>query len=706
MAKRVKGTGAGGKTNTGGRDKISIKSGQIQQGDAADMEKKVKARQEQKKVTHSKIPAIQNGNPRDYLFSMSLAPEINQSTHWFQMLVIAFFTSGIIVITRMAVYERPMSQFFWSGGNNDLTDFFSYYKMGAILVCAILALVLLLYRVFVQAFYVKRSFAYIPMAVYAAFVLLSYTFSDYKEFALWGWNDRFEGTVSLLSYMVMLFFIINSINSERNVKWVLYPLAAVSALLGALGLSQALDHDFFRTPLGKKLITPSWFWDQVDNLNFTFQNKEIYQTVYNINYVSFYLTLQIPLFGLLFIRTVAAGKGEPVWKKILWGALFSLLVFNLIGSASSGGLMGMAVVVLVAVIVLNSRIIKWWKPVIILLVITVIVAGASYERWMPELSGAIKGVLGVETATNLPGWGDNAPTNSDDSSAAAGVESDAAENVRHKIDYMETTGSAIILSFEGNEIVFITFPDDPTALKVYDAAGDSLTLIPTNVSPVYRVDDERFKTITVRPAQDEEENYYFVLGTDGNEWPFRITENGPKYRTGMGAFVDLHKVPAVGWENNQGFGSGRGYIWSRTIPMMKDTLIIGHGADTYCAYFPHDDYVGKYNSGTFTTSINIVVDKPHNMYFGAIIGTGGISMLALLVLWGIYIIQSFLIYWKESYHSFISYAGAGIFFGICGFLVSALVNDSSVSVMPMFYSLLGTGIAINMILKKKLDGSY
>lgn len=654
-------------------------------------------KKQSKKEANNVDESLYTHSSKDYLFNMSLAPRIEESTHWFQMSVAAFFTAVIIMITRMATYQRPMEQFFWSGGENNLTDFFSYNKMVAILVCAVLALVLLLYRVFIQSFYIKRSLVYIPMLVYSIFVVLSYFFSDYKEFALWGWNDRFEGTLSLLSYMVLLFFIINSVNSEKNVKWIIYPLAVSSTLLGLLGLTQASDHDFFRTTIGKKLITPSWFWDQVDNLKFTFQNKEIYQTVYNINYVSFYLTLLIPLLGLLFIRSVMLGKKEPVWKKVVWGALFTLQVFNLIGSASSGGLMGMAVVVLVAVVVLNKRILKWWKPVAMLLVLTVIVAGISYERWMPELSGAFNGVLGRQTVQQESNNGNLTAENSVDTSSV----DTATVNTRHKVDYMETTGDAIVISFEGNEIIFITFPDDPTALKVVDAKGESLSLVPTNVTPVYKVDDERFSQITVRPAQDEASNNYIVVGTDGFEWPFRLTSEGPYYITGLGKLIELGKVRSVGWETNLEFGSGRGYIWSRSIPMMKETLVLGYGADTFCIYFPHNDYVGKYNSGTFTNNINIVVDKPHNMYFGAIIGTGGISMLALLVLWGIYIIQSFLIYSKERYLSFISFVGAGIFFGICGFLVSGLVNDSSVSVMPMFYGLLGTGIAINMMLNKR-----
>jgi hypothetical protein len=128
-------------------------------------------------------------------------------------------------------------------------------------------------------------------------------------------------------------------------------VAVVSALLSLLGLSQYLGHDFFQTALGQCLITPRTttlsgvpvaMWDRIAEaaaqgkpfINFVFQNGEIYQTVYNVNYVSFYLTLLIPLVIMLFITEKGRGK------KCLWGALFSLLMMNLIGSASSSGFWG------------------------------------------------------------------------------------------------------------------------------------------------------------------------------------------------------------------------------------------------------------------------------------------------------------------------------------------------------------------------------
>ena len=132
--------------------------------------------------------------------------------------------------------------------------------------------------------------------------------------------------------------------------------------------------------------------------------------------------------------------------------------------------------------------------------------------------------------------------------------------------------------------------------------------------------------------------------------------------------------------------------------MLKDTIFVGHGADTYCIFFPQNDYAGKYNAGW---PLNMVVDKPHNMYLEAAIGTGVLSVLALLALFGIYIVQSVRLYFRAAFEkNFTTYAGAGIFFGICGFLATAAVDDSSISVMPMFYALLGTGIAINRMIKR------
>ena len=50
---------------------------------------------------------LQNG----YLWAMSQAPKIDESTHSFQLAIAAFFTAFIILVVRASVYTRPMEQF-------------------------------------------------------------------------------------------------------------------------------------------------------------------------------------------------------------------------------------------------------------------------------------------------------------------------------------------------------------------------------------------------------------------------------------------------------------------------------------------------------------------------------------------------------------------------------------------------------------------
>ncbi len=640
----------------------------------------------------------------DYLFAMSHAQSIDQAGGITQMIPIVCFTAFVILIVRMHTYHRPMTQFFWTNSldEDQITDFFSYNKMVLICVAAGLALLILLFRLTTQSLAIKRCYAYIPMGVYSIFVILSYAFSSYKEFALWGWNDRFEGTIPLLAYMIMLFFIINGVNTEDNVKQIVIPLAISAFILSVLGITQALDHDFFRTAIGQKLLVPNLqltnggtTWEAIDNaiangglyLNFTFNNKEIYQTVYNINYVSFYLTLLVPLFVMLFVRAFQ-DKETKLWKKIALGALIALLIYNFIGSKSAGGYMGIGAAFIVGVILFNKQLLKWIKPLIVVLVIIAIVMVATFGRWWPEISGAVKSVLGITNAAQQqtqpvnPGPGELVPT----------------------IDYMITGSNTVTMSINGNEIIGAVELDGDviTGFTLSDGDGQVLSMLPMEQAGVYEINDERFHDyVTVALASDGS-HYFLQFTTGGTAWNFVPSDGEMYFYAGTKKLTKLDKIPAWGFKNNRDFGSGRGDIWAHSFPLIKDTLFIGTGADTFCAVYPQNDFAAKYNSVSGTSSLYVIVDKPHNMYIHMAIGTGVISLLAILLLYGTYLVQSFKLFWKRDLENdFLYYAGVGTFLGCTGFIVTGIVDDSTVSVMPMFYGLLGMGIAINMIIKRR-----
>jgi len=634
---------------------------------------------------HASNELLSNRRTSGYLWNMRRAPKIDNNMGIIQALPLIIFSAAVIFLVRMVVYTRPMEQFFWAAGNTQV-DFFSYFKMMAIITCAAAALIFILYRVFTKKLAIKRTFVYIPMLVFSLFVILSHIFSKYREFSLLGFNERFEGTLVLLSYMVMLFYTINTVNTEKNVKYVLYPVAVSSFLLSLIGISQAAGHDFFKTRLAGMLILPKSQWENMSKFIFKFNNNEIYQTVYNINYVSFYLTLLLPIFGLLFINSIMKGKQEKLSRKIIWGGLVILLVFNLIGSASSGGYLGMGIVVISAIVILYKKVLSWWKPIAVLAGITLIVSVITFDKWFPELTNAIKGTLMTD----------------------AQIQAGNASTGRHYIDYMEVLSreNTIKLSIDGNELTFVLYLNNgsPSELSVLDGNGDPVELeSPGDKKRIrtlnrYSLNDARFEGCSFRIITNNNGDNYLVITTDDQNWTYLVTSNGLYYVDVFGKRSEIKKTAAIGFKNRQNFGSRRGYIWSRTIPLMRDTLLIGRGADTFCIYFPNDDYVGKFNTGF---GLNSIVDKPHNMYMMMAVGTGVTSLIAFLVLLAVYFAQSFNIYRCGKINSFSELVGLGIFLGVLGFSVSGLVNDSSVSVMPLFYGLLGTGIAINIMIKRR-----
>jgi hypothetical protein len=710
-----------GKDTRAAAPKAEARAKDKDKGNAKVGARKRSAMQAQKKGLFGRGAATQDARA-DYLVSMGHAPRIDEGHFGLQLVPAALFAAVVILIVRQYYYFREMTEYFWSGqtavtpGATNQTEFFSHYKLVLIEVCAVLAILMILYRVITQQFAVKRSHLYIPMLVYVVFVFLSFLFSEYKDVAWGGWNDRFEGTAAILCYFVLLFYIINSVNSERNIKWILYPVAGTSVVLSILGITQATGHDFFQTTLGQKLIVPnmmlengSMAWDAIDAaaargerfLSFTFQNNEIYQTVYNINYVSFYLTLLIPVFAMLFIQA------QGIVKKSIWGVIFALVVFNMLGSASAGGYLGIFVILVMAVVVLNKRLLQWWRSIVALLAIFVIVgAGATAvvghfggQLWYDEIKGAVSNVLALEpeAPADVPGRVDDGAADESLSVSGSAVAAEAP-----RLDYFSTDGNVLTISLNGNVAKVTVYPNN--SLTMQDADGKTLTFTQNPDDAVITIDDSRFAGLTLVPAPDENGTTTYIvvrLANDERQWPFTLTgENNDTllYRNDLGRMLPLRNVPHFGFKDNPGFGSGRGYIWSASLPLIKDTFFIGHGADTYVLYYPHDDYVGKANAGW---NINMIVDKPHNMYIHTAVGTGVISLLALLALFGIYIVQSVRLYWREEYDGFAPYAGLGIVLGITGFLVSGIVDDSTVSTMPMFYGLLGTGIAINMMVKRK-----
>ena len=84
-------------------------------------------------------------------------------------------------------------------------------------------------------------------------------------------------------------------------------------------------------------------------------------------------------------------------------------------------------------------------------------------------------------------------------------------------------------------------------------------------------------------------------------------------------YASFDEIRQIGDGRFDRFATGRGYIWSRTLPIVLEKPLLGYGGDTFALYFPQNDLLGKAN--TYNT-FNMYVDKPHNMYLQMVVNFG------------------------------------------------------------------------------------
>ena len=613
----------------------------------------------------------------------------------------AFVFTLSILLVRLHLFSMPMTDIYWSEATDEstLSDLFNYWKAMAIIGAACLAVIVFVAAYFKDSVRFKKSFLYIPALIYATFVLLSFAFSDYKYFALRGMSEHFEGTIVLLAYIMIVFFLANMVDSERRLKLVVYCALGAALLLGILGITQATGHDFFSTAIGQKMMTPNYTldtgiksWDMIDILaasgqsayDFSFTEGEVYQTVYNINYVPLYLTLLIPITSIVFVYLWMHDNRLKKSLSIIFLAIYALLIYNFFAANSASGYVGLLMLLVSLLVVFHRQLKTWFKPIICLIIVLGIMMGITIDRWLPEMNSAFEllsrrcidhvyasDITGIQYEFNNPPGRTRAP-----------------------IDYIDSCPGYMLFSIGGNSIK-VTRDDEASAFIITDGMDNQLYLRQiADDDGYFEILDDRFHDYVKLTLMKSEEYSYIVFATIWDKWMFRYDGTTFLYENAVGKEVLLKPVKHSGLIDYE-VGSFRGLIWATVIPMLSDYLICGSGADTFAYAYPQYDYATVY-SVLGSRNLSVVTDKAHNLYMQYWVNTGFISLLAWLTMVGYYLVGAVKQFRKRGFVDFCDFVNGGIFCGICGFLAVAFFNDGSVNTMPMFYTMLGTGLAINM----------
>lgn len=592
--------------------------------------------------------------------------------------VLLFLVVAIIpLVVRQSNIDVSQYEYGIIRSSSVVADVFSYNK--AVLLC-IVAGCIIIYKflglITSNDFEFKlqyRNKAVILVFVYGLLGVLSTLFSSYKYVAVNGISERYEGLLVMISYVVFFVTALHYADNEKALKWVLTAFGVSSLLIGLVGAFQYFGMDIFKTELMAKLVQGSYY---KEGTLLGIKYNSVYTTLYNPNCVGLYTAMMFPFMTMLaFLLPIKS------YYKYIFGSLAVLMGINLIGSGSLGGFVGVIAtfvfcLILAVIYYFYKRVYKTMsiKMAMGIAVCAVVIAFAgigavgSKANVVEKLRIVMEAVKNPELLTNPNFFED------------MDIQGDRA-NIYTK------TGIITLVNNDGNVDLL---QNDTLLSPVSESAMSDIEngrVLTYNVDGLSRGELQLYDDKAVFIGYDENESAtHFLFGVVGDTF------------TGLDKFgspVDINEgVKSVGFEGIERLGSSRGYIWSRSIPLIAENIIIGKGPDTFSLEFPQEDTKGKLIS---FGNPYVIVDKPHNMYLQIAINTGLLSLLAVLALAVIYVVQTISRIFKDKSSKLVFCVRWAILSGVIGYMAAGLTTDSVVSVAPVFWVMLGMGYAVNSI---------
>lgn len=586
------------------------------------------------------------------------------------LIPLIFIISILPLIVRMKIYNANLSEFPWFSADDTQTDFFLYYKSLFFILTSFIIAALLLWmflrsksqsksssNLIIEDGKYKFTKLLIPLGIYGLLALLSTVFSKYSSYGFNGIFEQFESIYVLLGYCLVVYYAYIVVNSQEDVSVIIKWLTISVLVMCLLGLTQATGHSFYESTMGKKLIVPSANWDILDQLRFAFEKNRVYLSLYNPNYVGLYTSLISPILLMLLFFA----------KDIKLKAVYSISILGLllcmIGSSSRNGFVALCISLLFILILLRKLILKHWKfftSVSMLIIVGFFVINAYMGN---TFVNRLK-LMFTDTQSHA-----------------------------YNLTSIQTNDDHVAITYKGNSLSIYSEPA-PDGLLTYLAIDSNGVQMPMTFEPTtyaYTITDPLYP-FTITPVNLDDVLGFGIL-IDGVNWYFsNFTSDGSYYYyNSYGKFDKIVDAESLIFTNHERIGSGRGYIWSRTIPLLKNHVILGTGADTFSIAFPHNDYLGRQHNGYGAT----VITKPHNMYLQMATQTGVFSVIAFLVFYGMYFISTLRLCWNNTFETYMSQISAAILVGTIGYMISGLFNDSTITVSPVFWALMGVGLAVN-----------
>ncbi len=513
-----------------------------------------------------------------------------------KLIPIIMFAGILPLIVRLKIVEVKGLDFVWLPDPFVYSDIFNYHKAEFLWMSALVAILFMIIGWVMKKFELKYARYDIFLMLFLVTVVISSLITSYKSTALLGYADRWHGVLTWLSYGVLYLYTKSVIDSEKDKIIALRILLISGLLMGLIGLTQFMGIDVFKLDFFKQLMIPLQYRSMVnlDDVKFVFEANRVYMTLYNPNNIGVYVAGMLPI-------SLVGYKSENGFWKTLWILLAVLLLIALYGSYSRAGLVATVLAATIYAVLNLKRVKAYSRQILVGIVVVILLAGVSEVVMDHSLT---------ERLLNLA------------------VSKDAVQGIQD----ISINSNKLELMYD-NEILVFEYPlTEELTVGTVKYADQTNTNIVLGENGYNSFENDALKGLSFGYGQLEQGRLYLeIKQVNANlSFIFVMMEDGFKYLNGYGELVELGDVEQLGFDKYQMIGSNRGYIWSRSIPLISDNLLMGSGPDSFVYMFPQTDYIKK--QVYYRDNPDQVVDKPHNQYIGWAVEYGLVG-LVLVLLW-------------------------------------------------------------------------
>ena len=600
---------------------------------------------------------------------------------WIPLVLLLGF---VPLIMRMLVINPTDESVIDVLNTTEIIDIYSNFKATAIVVLCVLMIVML-FLVFDKGklkFDKTIKWYLIGGGLFIGITFIATILSKHSHTAWWGMPDRAEGFVITACYIFMMGYTLYSLRTYSNYTYIIGALAFLVIISTIIGAFQYFGYDLFtKVDFFKNLILSAEARSLGASITSDFESGKVFGTMFHYNYMGSFGAMMVPFFLTLtfFIRNK--------WQKLFCGMISLCAMFLLFGSTSRAGFIGLVLAILVGIMIFGKKIVRKWKitfPVLIVLVVILfgfnfITGGTIFSR-IPTL---------INESIGLFSGSDESFDYKDYIPVREIVHEDGKEKIvlQTATLYIENEENSLVFTDETGAAVEYTL-DISGVMTTLDERFSRVSFAYTEVSGV---SEDETAPIVLTMSYDGMSVFNFLLDDENG---VVLVDSCPLQE------MEIDYPETIGFKGKEKLGSARGYIWSRSLPMMKETLLVGYGPDTYALEFPQNDLLGKW--WAYGTP-NMIIDKVHNLYLAIFINNGGLALLGFLIMLGAYLIQSFKLYALKGYYENKEILGIATTLAVVGYLGAGVFNDSVVSVAPIFWILLGAGMGVNYLINKEIS---